>query len=221
MVVERRDKLAVARSRMVERQLQARGIRDERVLTAMGEVPRELFIPQSAVWAAYDDRPLSIGHGQTISQPYIVALMTELLEPRPGMRVLEIGTGSGYQAAVLADCGVEVFSVEVIPKLHRWAQVNLESTGYADAVRLRLGNGYLGWPEEAPFEAALLTCSPGELPPVIGEQVVPGGRIVAPIGGYPFQDLVLFEVTDGGLSQRRITSVLFVPMVDVEPGTES
>jgi protein-L-isoaspartate(D-aspartate) O-methyltransferase len=215
--VERRDSLAAARGFMVERQLRVRGIRDGRVLAAMGEVPRELFVPRSEVPAAYDDCPLSIGHGQTISQPYIVALMTELIEPVPGMRVLEIGTGSGYQAAILAECDVEVYSVEVVPQLHRWAGVNLENAGYAEAVHLKLGNGYLGWPEEAPFDAAVLTCSPRRLPTAIGGQVAPGGKIVAPIGGYPFQDLVLFEVTDGGLSKRRITSVLFVPMVDVEP----
>lgn len=217
--MERRNSLAAARGRMVERQLRVRGIRDERVLAAMGEVPRELFVPKSEVWAAYDDRPLSIGHGQTISQPYIVALMTELVEPGPGKRVLEIGTGSGYQAAILAECGAEVFSVEVVPQLHRWARVNLETAGYAETVHQRLGNGYSGWPEEAPFDAALLTCSPRELPPTIGAQVVPGGSIVAPIGGYPFQELVLFKVTGRGLSERRITGVLFVPMVDADPNT--
>jgi len=202
---------------MVERQLRGRGIRDERVLAAMGEVPRELFVPKQELWASYEDRPLSIGHGQTISQPYIVALMTELGEAGPGKRVLEIGTGSGYQAAVLAECGVEVFSVEVVPQLHRWARGNLETAGYTDAVHRRLGNGYSGWPEEAPFDAALLTCSPPALPPAIADQVAPGGCIVAPIGGYPFQDLVCFKVTNGGLSERRVTGVLFVPMVDTDP----
>ena len=202
---------------MVEWQLRARGIADERVLAAFDAVPRELFVPGPPSRAAYDDRPLSIGHGQTISQPYIVALMTELIEPRPGMRVLEIGTGSGYQAAILAECGMEVYSVEVIPQLHRWAGVNLEKTSHADAVHLRLGNGYLGWPEEAPFDAALLTCSPPKLPTAIAEQVAPGGAVVAPIGAFPVQDLVLFRVGQKTVTERRVTGVLFVPMVDVEP----
>jgi protein-L-isoaspartate(D-aspartate) O-methyltransferase len=202
------------RRRMVERQLRRRGLDNETVLAAMGEVPREEFVPPAARVSAYADGPLAIGAGQTISQPYIVALMTSLVEPEPGKRILEIGSGSGYQAAVLAACGCEVYSVETLARLLESARENLERTGYLERVHLEHGNGYAGWPAEAPYDGALLTCAPPEIPQAIIEQVVEGGPIVGPRGRAPLQELVRLRRIGGEVREEYITGVLFVPMVD-------
>ncbi len=209
-----RDSFERRRSEMIERQLRRRGVADERVLEAMGRIPRELFMPKTRHRAAYADGPAAIGFGQTISQPYIVALMSELISPRPNKRVLEIGSGSGYQAAVLAACGCAVYSLETVPRLHRQARRNLERAGLLENVQLRLGNGYAGWPAEAPFDAALLTCAPPEIPETILEQVSTGGVVVGPRGRGGLQELVRIRITPEGPEEEHITGVLFVPMVD-------
>jgi len=199
-----------ARLRMVAMQIEARGIRDAAVLEAMRIVPRHLFVPPSQVDQAYQDGPLPIGRGQTISQPYIVALMTELARPDRTARVLEIGTGSGYQAAVLAECAGEVYSIEIVAELGRQARERLEAQGYRN-VHLRIGDGYDGWPEAAPFDAILLTAAPERIPQPLLDQLAPGGRLVAPVG-TGFQDLVVVTRTVDGFQRRTITGVRFVPM---------
>jgi protein-L-isoaspartate(D-aspartate) O-methyltransferase len=206
------------RERMVRTQIAASGflrdgITDERVLAAMRAVPRHAFVPPNYQSAAYDDTPLPIGHGQTISQPYIVALMTELLELHPGDRVLEIGTGSGYQAAVLAELTPYVYTIEIIEPLQRQAAERLQRLGYA-TVRCRLGDGYDGWPEYAPFDAIIVTCAAGHVPAPLWDQLKPGGRMVIPIGGtYDTQRLVvLTKQADGSRKSRSVLPVRFVPM---------
>jgi len=199
------------RKRMVERQLVPRGIRDGRVLTAMGAVPRHLFVPPGQRRYAYDDCPLPIGPDQTISQPYIVALMSERAGLTPGDRALEIGTGSGYQAAVLAAMGVTVWSVEIAAGLSRQAAANLGDAGYADAVSLRVGDGWTGWPEEAPFQAVLVTAAPLDVPRPLLEQLDEGGVLVAPVG-LSVQDLVLVRREGGGYHRQSLIPVRFVPM---------
>ncbi len=201
---------ARARERMVESQLAARGIRDERVLEAMRRVERHLFVPEGLRAEAYDDRPLSIGHGQTISQPYVVALMTELARVRPGARVLEIGTGSGYQAAVLSRLAAEVYSIEIVEPLAREAALRLERLGFAN-VSVRAGDGYRGWPEKAPFDAILVTAAPPEVPRPLLEQLAVGARLVAPVGEIR-QELVVVERTASGYERRTAGAVRFVPM---------
>jgi len=197
---------------LVDRQLRARGITDARVLAAMQAVPRHRFVPSEIVDQAYQDRALPIGHGVTISQPYVVALMTELADVQPGERVLEIGTGSGYQAAVLAELGAEVYSIERIGALAERSDALLRSLGYA--VEVRHGDGYLGWPEHAPFAAILLTAAPPTLPPALAEQLAVGGKLVAPIDAeHGWQELVVIERTERGLEERRVTDVTFVPML--------
>ena len=182
------------------------------VEAAMRAVPRHLFVPPRARDDAYDNRPLSIGHGQTISQPFIVALMTELAAPAPGRRILEIGTGSGYQAAVLAAAGAEVYSVEIITALAEQAREQLAAAGYE--VHTRIGDGNLGWPEAAPFDAILVTAG-GRLPPALLEQLAPEGRLVIPINNnHGDQDLVLLtRAADGSTSRRNVLPVRFVPLV--------
>ena len=205
-----------ARQRMVDEQIVARGITDPAVLTALGEVPRHLLVPLEARPEAYDDHPLDLGWGQTISQPYIVALMTERLQVAPGQRVLEIGTGSGYQAALLDRLGAEVFSLELVPPLAERAAAVLARLGY-HRVRVRCADGYLGWPEEAPFDRVVLTAAPPELPPALLAQLAPGGRLVAPVG-TDLQRLVLVErAADGTLSTSHVEWVRFVPMVHGAP----
>ena len=215
-VVEKGDSFREARREMVEEQLRARGIEDHRVLEVMGKVPRERFVPLSLQKAAYADGPLPIGEGQTISQPYIVALMTELLEPSGGGKVLEIGTGSGYQAAVLAEMGIEVYTMEILPALSKRASRILEDLGYHH-IHVKTGNGYLGWPEEAPFDAILVTAAPEFLPRALVEQLKVGGVLVIPIG--PSGDQVLWQIrkTSLGLKKRTIIPVSFVPMVEALP----
>ncbi len=188
-------------------------VRDERVLAAFREVPRHAFVRPSESGYAYDDGPLPIGHDQTISQPYIVALMTELLALQEGDKVLEIGTGSGYQAAVLAHLTPEVYTIEIVKPLAERAQKTLREQGY-DGVRCLEGDGYFGWAEHAPFDAIIVTCAAGHLPPPLWEQLAPGGRIVVPIGGpYELQRLVVMtKEPDGTRRSRSVTDVRFVPL---------
>jgi protein-L-isoaspartate(D-aspartate) O-methyltransferase len=203
--------LTERRLRMVDTQIRSRGIRDEKVLEAMEQVPRHEFVPESSIDQAYEDHPLSIGQGQTISQPYIVALMTEVLELEPDDRVLEIGTGSGYQAAILSRLAAEVYSIEIIESLGLAAAARLDSLGY-DNVKVRIGDGYLGWPEKAPFDAVIVTAAPERIPQALVDQLAEGGRMVLPVG-VGIQDLVLVEKHEGKITQREITGVRFVPMV--------
>jgi protein-L-isoaspartate(D-aspartate) O-methyltransferase len=204
------DDLARARERMVETQIADRGVRDARVLDALRRVERHRFVPEAARPFAYEDTPLSIGHRQTISQPYVVALMTELARVGPRERVLEVGTGSGYQAAVLALLAREVYSVEIVEPLAREARERLASLGYGN-VTVRTGDGYRGWPEKAPFDAILLTAAAPEIPEPLLAQLAPGGRLVAPVG-ESVQQLVVVEKTPKGLERRTVTVVRFVPM---------
>lgn len=202
-----------ARARMVRDQLVSRGIRDARVLAALGKVPRQEFVPAPLRAEAYEDGPLPIGHGQTISQPYVVAFMTEALVLRPRDRVLEIGTGSGYQAAVLAWLVAEVFSVELLEPLARRAEATLQRLGYAN-VKVRAGDGYLGWPEAAPFDAIIVTCAPDQVPEALVEQLKVGGRMIVPVGSQgAAQELVLLRKQPGRLERQAVLPVRFVPMV--------
>lgn len=197
---------------MVSRQIAARGVRDEAVLKAMRSVPRHLFVPQGIQDSAYNDSPLPIGEGQTISQPYIVALMTELLEIQPDHRVLEIGTGSGYQAAVLSGLAEEVFSIEIKKVLHQRATEVLEELEYHN-VHTRHGDGYYGWEEEAPFDSIIITAAVDHVPPPLLRQVVDGGKIVLPLGHpFSYQNLVVVTRQGEDFRLQQITGVLFVPM---------
>jgi len=208
------DSWAGAREAMVAQQIEARGIRDPRVLAAMREVPRHLFVPDWLGSAAYDDRPLPIGEGQTISQPYIVALMTELARPRGGDRALEVGTGSGYQAAVLSRLVKEVYTVEILVTLGREADRRLRELGYEN-VTTRVGDGYGGWPEKAPFDVILVTAAPEQVPAPLLEQLAPGGRLVVPVGAAgDVQTLRLYEKDSAGaLQSQDVLPVRFVPLV--------
>jgi protein-L-isoaspartate(D-aspartate) O-methyltransferase len=187
------------------------------VLDAMRRVPRHAFVPADLRHAAYDDRPLPIGYGQTISQPYIVALMTDLLKLPPGGRVLEIGTGSGYQAAVLAALGHEVHTIEIVPALAQGAAVRLTEAGYG-AVEVRQGDGFYGWPEEAPFDGIVVTAAAPQIPPPLIEQLKPGGRMVIPVGAVFFtQQLILVEkLSDGTVRTEALLPVAFVPLTRQE-----
>ncbi len=195
---------------MVREQLEARGIRDPRVLEAMRAVPRHAFVPARVRVAAYADHPLPIGHDVTISQPYIVALMTELAGVKAGDRVLEIGTGSGYQTAVLAELGARVYSIEIIAPLAARARATLTELGYRDT-KVVHGDGYRGLPEEAPFDAILITAAPPELPEPLTQQLALGGRLIAPIGKRD-QELVVVTRTRAGLQREAVIPVRFVPM---------
>lgn len=197
---------------MVEQQLKRRGISDPRVLAAMASVPRHLFVPVDMRRLAYADTPLPIGRGQTISQPFIVALMTELAQIKPGSSVLEVGTGSGYQAAVLAETGAEVCSIEIDCVLADSARSNLDATGYK-AVVTKCGDGYDGWPERAPFDAILITAAPPKIPEPLKRQLKVGGILVVPVGPEGgTQVLKTVTRTDGGFVERNIELVAFVPM---------
>jgi protein-L-isoaspartate(D-aspartate) O-methyltransferase len=204
------DGQAVARRAMVARQIERRGVTDARVLEAMRTVPRHLFVPSRLADEAYRDSPLPIGEGQTISQPYIVALMSELLDLEPGARVLEIGTGSGYQAAVLAAMGLEVYSIEIVDELCRQARATLEATGYG-AVTVRCGDGTSGWPEHAPFDGVIVTAAPEEVPEALTRQLKVGGRLVIPVGAV-YQELIVVTRTADGFRERSVIPVRFVPM---------
>ena len=200
---------------MVRDQIRARGVQDEKILRVMREVPRHLFVPPHLRGQAYQDKPLPIGDGQTISQPYIVALMTELLQPQPGDAVLEIGTGSGYQAAVVSRLVKQVYSIEIMPRLSIAAEALLERLGFAN-VRVRIGDGYLGWPEHAPFDGILVTAAPPEIPAALTAQLKRGGRMVLPVGkAGKTQSLMLLEKskTSDHIAERTVIPVRFVPMV--------
>ena len=204
------DSLAVVRGTMVETQIRARGIRDPGVLRAMRTVPRHEFVPDSVRPYAYADEPQPIGQQQTISQPFIVAYMTEAAEIESGDRVLEIGTGSGYQAAVLAEIAREVYTIEIIPELAEEARATLERLGYRN-VRARTGNGYLGWPEHASYDAILVTAAPEEVPQALVDQLAVGGRMIVPVG-VGQQAMTIIERTSRGVVERRTIPVRFVPM---------
>ena len=198
---------------MVDQQLAARGIADPRVLDAMRNVPRHWFVPADQASRAYDDAPLPIGFDQTISQPYIVALMTELLAVRPGDKILEIGTGSGYQAAVLAELTPHVFTIEIVEQLAR-RTIELLKDKHYDTVQARIGDGFRGWPEQAPFDGIIVTCAAPQPPQPLIDQLRAGGRLVIPVGrGHWGQELlVLTKRPDGGLASRVVAPVAFVPM---------
>ncbi len=198
------------RQRMVDTQLRRRDIRSARVLAAMAEVPRHLFMPSSVRALAYGDYPVGIGHQQTISQPYIVALMTQLSDAGPDDKVLEVGTGSGYQTAVLAALGARVYSMEILVPLAERARQTLEGTGYG-RVRTRVGDAWSGWPEEAPFDAVVITAAPPVIPPLLVEQLRVGGRMVVPVG-RDRQQLQVLTRTEGGHEVEVHSAVRFVPM---------
>jgi protein-L-isoaspartate(D-aspartate) O-methyltransferase len=199
------------RQKMVEEQIIARGISDSLVIDAMLSVERHLFIPAEFMQFAYGDHPLPIGYEQTISQPYIVAIMTELLEVRKTHRVLEVGTGSGYQAAVLSLLTDSVFTIEIIPELAYSAEKKLDSFGYKN-VFVKAGDGYKGWKEHAPFDGIIVTCAPEKIPPLLIEQLAIGGRMVIPVGSY-YQELLLITKDSTGISKESIIPVRFVPMI--------
>ena len=202
------------REAMVKTQIESRGIKDEDVLSVMRDVPRHLFINESLWPKAYSDGPLPIGHGQTISQPYIVAFMTELLRPDTHHMVLEIGTGSGYQAAVLAKLVHHVYTIEIVPELGRNAKAALKRLGY-DNISVRVGDGYKGWPEEEPFDRIIVTAAPEKVPEALLDQLKPGGRMVLPVGPRWWgQDLLVIEKDERGKVVRKNTiPVRFVPMI--------
>jgi protein-L-isoaspartate(D-aspartate) O-methyltransferase len=202
---------AAQRQRMVQQQLVTRGINDARVLGAMAKVPREEFVPPESRAASYEDGPLPIGNGQTISQPYIVAFMTEQLRPNPSDRVLEIGTGSGYQAAILAELVSDVYSIEIVEPLAKNAEATLQRLGYKN-VHVKIGDGYKGWPEEGPFDAIIVTCAPDKVPQPLVDQLKDGGRMVIPVGDKFAQQLYLLEKKNGQLKQSATLPVRFVPM---------
>ena len=205
------DADAERRTRMVETQIVARGVRDPRVLAAMRKVPRHRFVDDGQRAQAYEDHPLPIPGNQTISQPYIVALMTELLELKPSSRVLEIGTGSGYQSAVLAELASQVYTIEIVPELARLAGSRLKDLGYGN-VTVREGDGYRGWPEHAPFDGIIVTAAPERIPQPLLDQLAPGGIMVIPVGGF-FQELKVFRKSaDGRITEKDILPVRFVPM---------
>ncbi|HOJ39518.1 MAG TPA: protein-L-isoaspartate(D-aspartate) O-methyltransferase [bacterium] len=201
---------AALRKKMVETQIKARGIADNRVLKAMEKVERHLFVPESLRSLAYEDYPLPIGEGQTISQPYIVALMTELLELKPSDRVLEVGTGSGYQAAILAELCQKVYTIEIIPALAERAEKLLRRLNYGN-ITVKCGDGFAGWKEFAPFDGIIVTCAPPAVPAPLIEQLSEGGRLVIPVG-EEFQQLKLIRKVKGKLVEKDLIPVRFVPM---------
>jgi protein-L-isoaspartate(D-aspartate) O-methyltransferase len=209
------SKFKKAREELVKNDIENKGIKDPKVLAAMREVQRHSFVPDELESAAYADRPLPIGEGQTISQPYVVALMTEILNLTNGQRVLEIGTGSGYQAAILANITREVYSIEIKQKLYKRASNVLKSLGYKN-VWTRHGDGYFGWKEAAPFDAIMITAAVDHIPPPLIKQLKDGGRLTLPLGNpFSYQNLVLVTKHGDDYSVKQITGVLFVPMTGV------
>ena len=198
---------------MVREQIESRGITNARVLAAMSKVLRHEFVPEHLADAAYEDHPLPIGYSQTISQPYIVALMTELLQIQPGAKVLEVGTGSGYQTAILAEIGAQVYSVEILEPLAKTSAQLLQRLGYT-SVQVKRGDGYLGWPQYAPYDAVVVTAAADHVPPPLIEQLKPGGRLVIPVGGgQTQQSLLLVEKgADGSVMAHDVAPVMFVPL---------
>ena len=205
------DPFAAARRRMVKRHLEGRGIKDPRVLEAFRTVPRHLFLPPETQRHAYDDESIPIGEGQTITPPFDVAFMTEKLEPKPTDKVYEVGTGSGYQAAILSRLVKDVYSVEIKEKLGKRAAEVLKKVGYTN-VHTRVGDGYAGWPSEAPFDAIIVTCAPEHIPPPLVEQLKEGGRMVIPLGDRFNQTVYLMTKKNGKLTGRELRPTLFVPM---------
>lgn len=198
------------RNRMVDEHIIAEGITDPRVIEAMRRVPRHRFVPEAVAAEAYEDHPLPIGFGQTISQPFIVAYMTQALELRPEDKVLEVGTGSGYQAAVLAEIVSHVYTIEIVEPLAKRAEATLRELGYKN-VHVRVGDGYQGWPEEAPFDAIIVTAAPDHVPQPLLDQLAIGGRMILPVGKY-LQELVLIRRTQEGFERKTLLPVAFVPM---------
>ncbi len=206
-----RDRFAAARNNMVTVQIVDRGVTNRAVLDAMRKVPRHLFVPAELANEAYDDNPLPIGYGQTISQPYIVAYMTEAVNPSPQKNALEIGTGSGYQAAVLAEIVKKVYTIEIVPELAREASERLNSLGYGN-VKAVYGDGYKGWPEYAPFDIIIVTAAAEQIPQPLIDQLAENGRLVIPVGApSAIQELVLIEKKKGKIQKRRLIFVRFVP----------
>ena len=202
---------AAQRAAMVRDQIEARGISDPATLEALRAVPRHEFVPEQLRDRAYEDYPLPIGHGQTISQPYIVAFMTEAIRPQPGEKILEVGSGSGYQAAILAQTGAEVYTIEIVGPLADMARQNLERLGYKN-VQVVHGDGYCGWPEHAPFDAIIVTCAPDKIPPDLVAQLKDGGRMIIPVGGGMEQELVLLRKHGDQIEKQSVLPVRFVPM---------
>jgi len=202
------------RSQMVKNQIEARGIKDQRVLDAMRKVPRHVFVPDAYVESSYSDTPLSIGYEQTISQPYIVAFMTESLRLQPGDRVLEIGTGSGYQTAVLAELADSVFSIELIPHLADAAEKVLRKCKYHN-ITVKRGDGYKGWPEKAPFDKIIVTAAPPEIPEMLIKQLSDNGIMILPVGIYS-QSLILIRKKQDRIVKEKLIPVRFVPMVKLK-----
>jgi protein-L-isoaspartate(D-aspartate) O-methyltransferase len=210
------DNMEKMRMDMVSKQIEARGVQAGPVLEAMRRTERHLFVPDAQVPFAYDDRPLPIGYGQTISQPYIVALMTELVGPQPQFKVLEIGAGSGYQAAVLAELVEKVYTVEIVAPLAEWAEQRLRLAGY-DNVEVKQADGYYGWEEHAPFDAIIVTAATPHIPPPLLEQLKEGGRMIIPVGSrFRVQQLVLVEKKQGEITTRNMLPVRFVPFTRME-----
>ena len=209
-VSQEKDEYALMRERMVSSQIVRRGVSDKLVLSAMRKVRRDGFVPDDMKPYAYEDRPLPIGEEQTISQPYIVALMTELLELKGGEKVLEIGTGSGYQAAVLAEIAKEVYTIEIIESLANTADERLKKMGYKN-ITVKWGDGYQGWEEHAPFDGVIVTAAPDHVPQPLVDQLKIGGRMVIPVGDY-FQELKLLTKTEDGVKEKNVLPVRFVPM---------
>jgi len=206
------DQYESQRLMMVRDQIEARGVKNPEVLAVMRTVRRELFVPEAIRSLAYADQPLPIGLGQTISQPFVVAVMTELLDPKKDDRVLEIGTGSGYQAAILSHLAREVYSIEIVPELARSAAETLNRLGFRN-VTIREGDGYRGWPEKAPFDRIILTAAPAEIPQALLDELKPGGRLIAPVG-EEVQNLVVVQMSaDGKMTSQTVLPVRFVPMI--------
>ena len=210
------QEMTEARTRMVAEQLKARDIRDPRVLAAMERVPRHLFVPEEQRTSAYGDHPLAIGHGQTISQPYIVAFMSQALEVRSSHKVLEIGTGSGYQAAILGELAQEVYTIEIVEPLAAQATKTLAALGSRN-VHVRAGNGYAGWPEQAPFDRIMVTAAPDAVPPALVDQLKVGGLMAIPVGTV-IQELQIIRKTDTGMDILQTLPVRFVPMTGKKKG---
>jgi protein-L-isoaspartate(D-aspartate) O-methyltransferase len=202
---------AAQRQLMVQEQLVPRGLKNARVLAAMSKVPREEFVPADSRAASYEDGPLPIGYDQTISQPYIVAFMTEKLQPKPDHRVLEVGTGSGYQAAVLAELVADVYTIEIVEPLAKNAEATLQRLGYKN-VHVKVGDGYSGWPDHAPYDAIIVTCAPNHVPQQLTDQLKDGGRMIIPVGERFAQELYLLDKKDGRLRESAVLPVRFVPM---------
>jgi protein-L-isoaspartate(D-aspartate) O-methyltransferase len=205
------DRFTSAREKMVTGQIISRGVTDQQTLRAMRKVPRHLFVPEEYIKEAYDDNPLPIGYGQTISQPYIVAFMTEVSKPSADKKVLEIGTGSGYQAAVMAEITDKVYTIEIVPELARESSERLKKMGYTN-ITGKFGDGYKGWPEHAPFDIVIVTAAPEQIPQPLIDQLAENGRLVIPVGApASVQELILIEKKNGKIEKSRLTFVRFVP----------